>query len=268
MLKKVLSILIIIILIVGYARFLYLYENKDTNTAPIIEIENSHMEISVNDSPDKLLEGVRAYDREDGELTEEIIVESLSVFDNEQKRTVKYVVFDKNSKAAEATRTISYTDYSAPKIRLLDSLIQGSIQVSKINKMVGGISSVDGDISNNVKVDIGTLQENELVLKLNLKDSTGKEENLSVVYEYDKKEYTAKIVLEEYLMYLPVGQMCDLRSNIKEIQQGKSLVTELKELVTIESDVDFNHPGVYEVYYSISDTAGIDARTKGIIVIR
>ena len=267
MIKKVLSVIIMIILIGGYGYFLYLYEQKDTNTAPKIEFETSHLELSVKDDASRLLEGVSAYDREDGNLTADIIVDSVSVFDNEKNRTVRYVVFDKGNKAAEASRTISYTDYTAPKLQFNSSLIQDTITVSKINKMAGATSCVDGDISNNVEVKLGMLEENEIILKLSVQDSTGTEEKLSIVYEYDRNVYKTKICLNEYLMYLPVGQVYDFNTNISGIQQGNAEVPALLEFVTIDSNVDFQTPGIYEVYYSLREDAGTDARTKGIVVI-
>ena len=267
MIKRVLSVIIMIILVGGYGYFLYLYEQEDTNEAPRIEFEASHMEMSVADDASRLLEGVSAYDREDGDLTAEIIVDSISTFDDEKNRTVRYVVFDKDNKAAEATRTISYTDYTAPKLQFTDSLIQDSITVSKINKIAGAVSCVDGDISNNVELKIGTLQDNKMILKFSVQDSTGTEENLSVSYEYDRNVYNTKICLTEYLMYLPAGQVYDFSTNISEIQQRSVDVPSLREYVVIENNVDFNTPGIYEVYYYLSDAAGTDARTKGIVVI-
>jgi hypothetical protein len=68
-------------------------------------------------------------------------------------------------------------------------------------------------------------------------------------------------------MYLPAGQVYDFSTNISEIQQRSVDVPSLREYVVIENNVDFNTPGIYEVYYYLSDAAGTDARTKGIVVI-
>ena len=39
------------------------------------------------------------------------------------------------------------------------------------------------------------------------------------------------------------------------------------EMIQIEGEIDFNTPGVYEVYYGLSDETETIARTKGIVVV-
>lgn len=258
--KRWVSILLMLVLIAGYSAFLRFYQKKDTNEAPQIIIEEAHLELSVNDDASRMLEGIRAVDKEDGDLTSDIIIDSISAFDSKKNRTVRYVVFDKENKATQAVRTISYVDYQPPQISINDSLIQSMISVPKINNMVEASSCVDGDISNNVDVGIGKLQDNEVVLKIHTYDSTGTESNISVVLEYDRNEYPAKICLKEYLLYVPAGEEYDFQQNILEIQ-------EYEGAAQVESDVDFNTPGVYEVYYTMSDETGTIARTKGIVVV-
>ena len=265
--RRAVSVILMLLLAVGYGTFLHYYEEEDTNQAPQIRFDDNHLELSVNDDENRLLEGVHAEDAEDGDLTAEVIIDSISAFDSQKRRTVRYVVFDAENKATQATRTISYTDYIVPKLYLTDSLVQDTISVSKINKMAGATSCVDGDISNNVEVGIGKLQDNKVVLKISAYDSTGTETSLSVALEYDRTSYQSKIVLNEYLLYIPVGATYDFYENVKEVVQGSVEVPRLKEYVYIEGDLDFNTPGIYEVYYKLRDEANATAYTKGIVVI-
>ena len=266
--KRWISVMLMLVLISGYVLLLHYYEKEDTNEAPQIIFEESHLELSVNDDPSRMMEGVRAIDKEDGDLTSEIILDSISVFDSNKTRTVRYVVFDKENKAAQATRTISYADYQAPKIFLNDSLVQDTISVSKINKMVEAISCVDGDVSNNVEVNVGKLQDNEVVLKIHVYDSTGTESNLSVVLEYDRNSYPVKICLQDYIVYVPVGETYDFKQNVEEILLGNQAVSKYNEMLQVEGEVDFHTPGIYEVYYSLSEETETIARTKGIVVVK
>lgn len=265
--KRWIYILLMFALIVGYVLFLNYYEKEDVNEAPQIIFKEAHMELSVNDEKSRLLEGVQAIDKEDGDLTSDIIIDSISAFDGKKNRTVRYVVFDKENKATQASRTISYVDYQPPKILLNDSLIQNTISVTKINKMIEAVSCVDGDISNNVDVNIGKLQDNQVVLKIHVYDSTGTESNISVVLEYDKNQYPIKINLKDYMLYVPVGENYDLKGNIFEILQGNQPVQMYDDMIRVESNVDFNTPGVYEVYYTLNEDAGNAARAKAIIVV-
>lgn len=265
--KRWISVILMFALIAGYIIFLHFYEKEDTNEAPQITFEETHLELSVGDDSSRLMEGVRATDKEDGDLTSEIIIDSISAFDSKKNRTVRYVVFDRENKATQATRTISYVDYQGPKIFLNDSLVQDTISVTKINKMVEAVSCVDGDISNNVEVNIGKLQDNEVVLKIHTYDSTGTESNLSVVLEYDRNTYPVKICLQEYILYVPAGEIYDFKQNVKEILLGNQVISKYNEMIQIEGEVDFNTPGIYEVYYGLSEEAENIARAKGIVVV-
>lgn len=261
------SIILMFVLIAGYIAFLYYYEKEDTNEAPQIIFEETHLELSVSDDSSRLMEGVRAIDKEDGELTSEVIIDSISAFDGKKNRTVRYVVFDKGNKATQATRTISYVDYQPPKILIKDSLAQDTISVAKINRMMEAVSCVDGDISNNVEVKIGKLQDNEVVLKIHTYDSTGTESNLSVVLEYDRNTYPVKIGLREYALYVAAGEIYDLKQNVQEILLGNQVISKYNEMIQIDGEVDFNTPGIYEVYYVLSEETENIARTKGIVVV-
>lgn len=265
--KRWISVVLMFLLIAGYILLLRFNEQEDTNEAPQIVFEATHLELSVNDDSSRLMEGVKAVDKEDGDLTSGIIIDSISPFDNKKCRTVRYVVFDKGNKAAQAYRTISYVDYQSPKILLMDSLTQNTISVAKINRMFEAVSCVDGNISNNVEVNIGKLQDNEVVLKVHTYDSTGTESNLSLVLEYDRNIYPITITLQEYILYVPAGESYDLTQNVKEILQGNQVMETYNEMIQIEGEIDFNTPGVYEVYYGLSDETETIARTKGIVVV-
>lgn len=268
MIKKILSVILAVGLFAGYLIFLKEYTSEDQNQAPQIEFDENHLELSTADGEERLLEGVHAYDSEDGDLTENIIVDSISAFDENDNRTVTYVVFDRDNKPAQAERTISYTDYTPPRLRITDSLILDTVSTSKLNNMFQAESCVDGDISNNINVKIGTLQDNQIRLDVSVNDSTGTETSVTAFCDYDRNVYLADIVLQDYLMYIPAGTAVDFRSNISDILIGKQSSMNLLGDVIIQSSVDFQTPGTYEVYYYLSGGNGSSGRTKGIVVVQ
>lgn len=252
----------------GYLLFLKIYEEEDTNTAPKIQFDKNYMELSVEGWQERLLEGVYAYDDTDGDLTEEIIIDSVSEFDREGNRTVKYVVFDKENKAGTAERKISYTDYTPPQIYFTDSLLQDTLSTTKINRITGAVSCVDGDISNNVNIKINVMEDNVLPLTVSVEDSTGTESILNVNYDYDRTLYTAKIVLKDYMINVPVGGIYDFKENIKNITTGNRSDLSFLDMVTVETDLDLNTPGIYEVYYTLTAENAVSARAKAIAVVQ
>lgn len=264
--RKIFWYIGIICLIGSYVVFLYFYKQKDTGEAPQISFDEEKIEISVKDGESALLNGVKAYDKEDGELSEEVFVESVSVFDANQERVVTYAVFDSNKHVTKATRKIHYTDYVVPKFYLKGSFFSNSTNDTSIGKLVGAISCVDGDISGKVNVVIkpiaGTSDTN---VHISVKDSTGETSSLDLIYNYDRNIYTTDIILKDYLVYIKVGETFDANANIEEIK-SRSMREDQQQYLHIDNQVDNQVPGVYEVKYSFNNL-GDSGLTKCIVVV-
>ena len=74
------------------------YYSKNTNTDnPTISSSVELLEISVQDPPEAMLQGLSAQDATDGDLTAQIMVASVSHFLEQGTVRVKYVVFDSHT---------------------------------------------------------------------------------------------------------------------------------------------------------------------------
>lgn len=268
MFRKAVSIAVMAVMVTGYLIFLKVYTSQEQNEVPVIGFDEEHIEMSVSEDESRLLDGVHAYDAEDGDLTDQILIDSISPFDDQQRRTVRYVVFDSNNRPAQAERTLTYTDYTPPVISLTGSLIVDNLSEVQLSRLGTAQSSVDGDITNRMNVKIGSLEENSVRMDLTVSDSTGTEAVLTVDCDYDRNLYLADIQLKDYLLRLPAGTDFDLRSNIQDIQIGKQSNMQFLDQVSIQTSVDFNTPGTYEVYYFLNSDTGSSGRCKGIVVIQ
>lgn len=268
MYRKIPSVLAALFLVAAYLIFLNLYTEERDNQLPEIEFEEDQLVLSVNDDWHRLFEGVHCYDAEDGDLSQRVLVDSISAFNDNGERTVKYVVFDSENQSAVAQRKLVYTDYTPPVIRLTDSLIVNNISESSISSLVAAQSCVDGDITRDVNVKIGNMEQNVLKVEASVSDSTGTTTELSFNCEYDNTVYQADIQLIEYVMYVPAGELRDFSSNIADILVGKQSNMQLLDWVTVQSAVDFYTPGTYEVYYYLNSDTGITGRCKGIVIVQ
>lgn len=261
-----------LILIVLYIAFILVNKGMDGNHAPKITFDNEKvLSIKVNAKEDKLLKGVHATDKEDGDLTDKIIIDSISAFNSNNERMVTYVVFDSKNKSAVGTRMISYKDYSPPVITLNAPLIQDSLSLTRMNKIIGAKSSVDGDISNNVNIKAKLKNSRNMELNVTVSDSTGTESKLKMLYEYDNTQYKSEIVLKKNIIYLKKGKSITFRKNIKSVMVGSNENDMLKKEVHVDdSDVNLKKPGVYNVYYYIeaNESTNMTARTKAIVVVQ
>lgn len=265
--RKIFGIIFLLLIIAGYITAIYFLEKEKDNAKPEIIVSGDRPVLSVEDEESKLLEGIKAYDREDGDLTKEVIVDSVSPFNKEKERTVKYIVFDRENQIAEAERKIVYTDYTEPKITLNGPLVLNTMSATKINKLIGASSSVDGDISNRVLVKIGVLDGFSFDVDVSVSDSTGTQVMQKFRCEYNRNIYMAEIALKEYFVSLPAGSQYDFAANIKEIAIGNGVKNELIPFVNIQNNVDYNVPGVYEVLYYLDAGNGNTGYTKCIVRI-
>lgn len=256
----------IICLISGYGLFLYKLNLKDDGKSPVLTFDNQVLEISVNDDKSILFDGIKATDQEDGDLTQDIIIESISTFDDNNNRTVNYAVFDKDRHVTKASRKVHYIDYTKPRIYLKNTLISEKVSYDDIKNLVGATSCVDGDITDQAVVQV--IATNDPIIFnviVTVKDSTGQEEKVEMVYNYDRNYYSTKITLNEYLVYIKQGETFNPLSNIKEIKSS-SVKDKQEKYLIIDNQVNSDVPGVYEVKYSFSHF-GDNGISKCIVVV-
>lgn len=264
---KPLIITLIAVLIYCILQMFITVKSK-VDDAPVITFDDSHLEISVHDSNHQtLLQGVYASDKEDGDLTDQIIIEEQSVFINDTTRSVSYLVFDSNNHVTRANRLVTYTDYTAPVFSLIEPLRGERYSVTEVMKKIKATSAIDGDISNKITImDTAIAQEDALRLKLSVSDSTNTTAYLSVNY-YLNDHDDIDIILNQYLIYLNPNETYDFRSNIinviEKLNQDESLIQEIEIEIP-----DMSEKGIYEVNYSISRKNGNKGKTTMIVVVR
>ena len=101
---------------------LYSLSLQDT-TAPQITDSVGDLHLSVTEDPDALLSGLTAADDRDGDLTDRILVERISRFSEPGVCQVDYVVFDGSNNFCRYQRTVTYDDYTSPRLELEKPLL-------------------------------------------------------------------------------------------------------------------------------------------------
>ena len=129
------------------------WKNTDHN-APIISVEEDILTVKASASDADLLAGVTAQDVEDGDMTDQIQVASMTPLINGCERTVQYIVFDSADQLATATRKIVYEDYEAPKIYLKEPLrftVDGFFNEIE-NYICMAEDMIDGDLTSKMRI--------------------------------------------------------------------------------------------------------------------
>ncbi|MBP3368894.1 MAG: hypothetical protein J6L71_05620 [Clostridia bacterium] len=251
----VLSLFIVVLIISVIFHFQQMRVDK---TVPTITVEGDVLEVSLDVTNEELLKGVSAHDEKDGDISDKVIVESISRFTSPGVSLVRYAVCDNDNHVAFATRTIIYSNYTAPRFNLTDSLVFSISQNINIRDILGAVDSIDGDISDKVIITANDYTANiPGVYYISAKVANSKGDIIThqfPVYVEERSLSAPQIELEKYIAYLEVGEDFDIEGNILSAlgTGGENLL----EQINIDTNFNPQEAGVYEAHYRVTDSAG------------
>lgn len=238
-------------------------DRQDTdNTYPVIQIGSEIHEISIKNIKTELLTGIVAKDEKDGDLTNNIIVESISKFVDKENHIVNvtYAVKDSDNHVTKKTRKIKFTDYTSPKFSLSQSLCFNVGEEIDVTKVIGAEDCYDGDIHSKVKLlssTVRTTMAGEYAITAQVTNSLGDTSKLkAVVVIRQNNALGPQIVLKENLVYIKKGKSFDEEDYVDKITDvnGKTLSDVSASVVS--STVKTNKEGSYIVQYMAKDKDG------------
>lgn len=237
------------------------------SSGPQIICDTEMLTVSIEDGEEVLLQGITATDKKDGDVTDSIIVEKISNFYDNGKRTVTYAAFDSDNHIAKFERDITYTDYRPARFSLTGSLRFRTGQALKLNEIIRANDCLDGDLTNKVKLqmdgDINNRTPGHYDIEYSVTNSAGDVTYLPVSIEvYQADSWEAQLVLSDYLLYYD-GNAPDYKSLLRSVRVGnmeypfegtveideEDETTVLsKRNVEVVSQVNPKVPGTYPVY--------------------
>lgn len=232
--------------------------------APQIYMDGQTPELSVEDSRTALLHGVTASDNVDGDVTDSLVVESVTLLDSDGTISVGYAAFDSAGNVAKANREARYTDYESPRFTLNAPLIYTLDHSFDVLSTIGAVDAIDGDIQHRVRATVkGSKSVTALgvhKVQFQVTNSLGDTVSLELPVEVCSPGiYNAALSLTDYLVYLPKGSQFDAQEYLdsftwlgEERHLGGRLPTDysLKTRGTVRT----GEPGVYTVEYRVTYT--------------
>lgn len=155
--SMMIEIFLIVVVVVGIGAYFVHNHIVAMNEPPVFKIEAESDIFSVKATEKDLLDGVVATDKEDGNVTESIIIEGISQFFDDNKRTVTYVAFDSDNNVTKFNRDIKYSDYEAPKFTNKTRIYVPKGTASEILSEIKVEDKLDGDLSSQVRLEINTV---------------------------------------------------------------------------------------------------------------
>lgn len=239
------------------------------NTIPAITVEEESIEVSLKATDEELLKGVTAHDEKDGDLTDKIIIESISRFTEKGVSKVTYAVCDSNNNVAKASRIIKFKGYESPKFKVAGNLCFSFYEHIDIREIILASDSLEGNISRNIIVtsdDYATSIPGVFSLNVFVTNDKGDSSTIKLpLIVEDRPLSVPTIELKEYLVYTKKGKAVDFKKYIVDALDIEEV--SLKDKVTIESKVDFKTPGTYNVHYYVTDSLGLRGHSVLTVIV-
>lgn len=287
-------LIFVVFVIVIWAAYCSMQYRKADSSGPVISGGEDQIKVSIRDEEAVLLQGITASDKKDGDVTDSLLVESISKFYDDGTRIVTYAAFDSDHHISKMQRKISYTDYTAPRFSLGGSLRFRAGEQLDIDKIVSVTDCLDGDLSGKVKIHTDTTINNRVIgfytIEYEVSNSAGDTVILPIDIEiYEPYNNEVGLNLDRYLVYY-TGETIDYKRFLKSVNKGSMeypfegvtlIKTEIpaeeevsavvseeenteedtlgvipKSRVRVDAQVNTSTPGVYPVYYYYTEDHG------------
>ncbi|MDD4372060.1 MAG: DUF5011 domain-containing protein [Anaerostipes sp.] len=241
---------------------------KGDRIGPSIRMNSSEMTVELHASDDEFLKGVRAKDAKDGDVSDTLVVESVSNFLSGGRRIAVIAAVDKHNNVSRANRTIIYKGYKSPKFSMKKPLCFPTTSSNDFDMLqnLKVSDSIDGDISDQTRVmtnsTVDLYSAGEYPVKFQVANSAGDTISLNatiIVYDKEDEADHAFIHLDKYLVYTKAGKKLKPESYISKVSTGGNYERSdvagdiSKSKVKIDdSDVNYNKAGSYEIKYTVS----------------
>lgn len=257
-------ILVIIATVAVFAGYCSLDAMRTDTKEPEIHMGSDVIEVSVADDKRALLQGITADDNRDGDVTDSLVVESITMLESSGTVNVTYAAFDAAGNVARAERKAVYTDYVSPRFTLDKPLVYTQGASFDVLSNIGATDVFDGDIQHRVRATV--LGEESLstagthVVQFQVTNSLGDTQTKSFPVEVMAGDpYDADMKLKQYIVYLDVGSAFNPATYLDSFTYQRSNV-ELSGVVPAGFDletkgvVQTQNPGTYTVSYTLTYT--------------
>ena len=274
MLLKIIRIVLVtffVLALLATGTLIIWHYTHDDISPPVFVSDYDMLVVHASADDEILRMGLRAYDNMDGEITDRIMVKSVSPLISTSDALVTYLVFDEASNAATFTRTIRYLDYHMPRFALSKPLVyKVGDKITLLDRLTAE-DVIDGDISGRILLTQSTVSNTtagSYPITVQVTNSAGDTSILPLTIQVEALSASAPTVrLNDYLVYLDVGQTVYWRSYINSVQDPLAANVRVTEVVCNTDEVDMETPGVYEVYYYYIGLSGETATVILTVVV-
>lgn len=239
---------------------------------PVIKCDSGEIiEVPTKTSDKELLKYVTAFDEEDGDLTENIIVERQNYFLEKGLTTVNFAVCDSDNNTVKLKKKIRFSDYTSPQIELLDDLIIPTRATVSFKNVTTVVDKYDGDISGKAKIispNYNNLKAGEYDVNFKVTNSFSDTCDITVKAIVTDEDYSAATIkLSKYLIYTSIGETVNFKDYIKGVIGVNDQNYSASQVVIDDSEFNPEKAGTYNVFFSIKSGSSTVTKTRMIVVV-
>ena len=268
-LKKIWLIIFIILAVVSCGLYAYKHVTEDPD-GPVITVEKESIKVSVTAGDDALLRGITATDAADGDVTDSLLVDSMSNLYDGNKRMVTYAAFDSDQNVTKVEREIVYKDYTSPHFTQLASFRFAVGESIDLTSLVTATDCIDGDVTGQIiisdQIGLDNKTEGEYEIEYSVKNSCGDTSYLPITIEvYEYEVGMMDLDLSAYLLYLEKGEEePDYTSYMTALTYGTTvyLIGEDENLYEADRTVTLTENGVS--YVQAAEDADLTLVERGV----
>lgn len=256
--------------ILNVGAFVWNGMNSD-DSMPVITCDEDYLEVRSDCDQKEFLNGLKAYDEKDGDLTDQIMIAEMSRFVEKGVCNVKYVVFDSDQHGAEYTRQVRYTDYESPRFSIVKPLVYVQGETVGFLDSIKASDLLEGDISEKIRIvsnEVDNHTPGTYAVELEVTNSLGDAASLKtkvVILEHSSNG--PEIALSRYLVYVKKGSKFNAREYISSVTAYDGSSMKASD-VEVFGKVDTKKAGEYYLVYSAEDEAtGTEGETYLTVVV-
>lgn len=260
---RILSVLILLISIAAFVAF-NMYRNVIIdNEPPVVTCKVPEVTVPIEVTEEELLKGVSAEDKRSGDVSDTLVIESLSAFSEDGKRIATYAAVDESMNVGRCEQTVIYEGYEKPKFMMQNDLcFKMGEKVDLLDPIIVN-SVLDGDLTGNIKYNLTEVIDKttpgNYPIEYRVTDSGGNVVYLSTYVEICDSSYSGiTVTLTDYLVYLKTGASFSPESYYAGASREGTL--------QIQSNVNTGEPGSYYVDYIVSGS-GVNGKSRLVVVV-
>lgn len=229
--------------------------------APKLTAETDLVEVPCAYTRQDLMKGIRAWDEEEGDLTDQVVMSTFSRFLEDGVCNLTYVVFDDADQAASLTRKVRFVDYHSPRFTLSAPLVyeEGTGSYNDIVSVLGAQDALDGDRTEwivRTATNLNFQTAGTYSVSFEVSNSFGDNSSVQLpVHVIPKQMGEGEIALNTGLVYLELGQNLDPTQYIQRVTAVDGSEID-PATVEVSSQVNAQTAGCYEVHYEVEDFQG------------